>query len=122
VERVKRFKFLGVHITDDLKWSLHTDSVVKKAQRHLFNLRRHPKTLTNSTTIENILLSCITAWYGKCTFLNCRALHRDEPALQDIWSSQYSTQCHRKAKKIMENLSHLSHGLFTPQPCRRRRQ
>jgi hypothetical protein len=24
VERVKSFKFLSVHITDDLKWSIHT--------------------------------------------------------------------------------------------------
>jgi hypothetical protein len=40
MERVKSFKFLGVHITEDLKWSLHTDSMVKKAQQRLFNLRR----------------------------------------------------------------------------------
>ena len=26
VERVVRFKFLGVHITDKLNWSTHTDS------------------------------------------------------------------------------------------------
>ena len=39
-EKVESFKFLGVHITDKLKWSTHTDSVVKKAQQRLFNLRR----------------------------------------------------------------------------------
>jgi hypothetical protein len=33
VEKVESFKFLGVHITDDLKLSTHTDSVVKKAQQ-----------------------------------------------------------------------------------------
>ena len=33
VERVVSFKFLCVHITDKLKWSTHTDSVVKKAQQ-----------------------------------------------------------------------------------------
>ena len=32
VERVGSFKFLGVHIMDKLKWSTHTDSVVKKEQ------------------------------------------------------------------------------------------
>ena len=53
VEKVESFKFLGVHITDKLKWSTHTDSVVKKEQQRLFNLRRlknfglSPKTLTN---------------------------------------------------------------------------
>jgi hypothetical protein len=45
------FKFLGVHITDKLSWSTHTDSVVKKEQQPLFNLKRlknfclSPKTL-----------------------------------------------------------------------------
>ncbi|CDQ98711.1 unnamed protein product [Oncorhynchus mykiss] len=34
VEKVESFKFLGVHITDKLNWSTHTDSVVKKAQQH----------------------------------------------------------------------------------------
>ena len=32
MEKVERFKFLCIHITDKLKWSSHTDSVVKKAQ------------------------------------------------------------------------------------------
>jgi hypothetical protein len=30
-KKVESFKFLGVHITDDLKWSTYRDSVVKKA-------------------------------------------------------------------------------------------
>ena len=42
VEKVESFKFLGIHITD-LKWSTHTNSVVKKAQQRLFNLRRLKK-------------------------------------------------------------------------------
>ena len=40
VERVKGFKFLGVHITNYLSWSKHTKTVVKKAQQNLFTLRR----------------------------------------------------------------------------------
>ena len=68
VEKVESFKFLGVHITDKLKLSTHTDSVVKKAQQSLFNLRRLKKfvllskILTNlcRCTIENILSGCIT--------------------------------------------------------------
>jgi hypothetical protein len=43
VEKVKSFKFLGLHIIDKLKWSNHTDSVVNKAQQRLFNLRRLKK-------------------------------------------------------------------------------
>jgi hypothetical protein len=40
VEKVESFKFLCVHITNKLKLSTHTDSMVKKAQQHLFNLRK----------------------------------------------------------------------------------
>eukprot|EP00061_Rhincodon_typus_P004640 g23071.t1 len=32
VDRVKRIKFLGVMITDDLSWTSHVDATVKKAQ------------------------------------------------------------------------------------------
>ena len=54
----------------------------KKAQQHLFNLKRlkkcglSPKTLTNfyRCTIESILSGCITAWYGNCTTHNRKAL------------------------------------------------
>jgi hypothetical protein len=33
VEKVESFKFLCVDVTDKLKWSTHTDSVVKKVQQ-----------------------------------------------------------------------------------------
>ena len=66
VEKMESFKFLGVHITDKLKWSTHTDSVVKKTQQCLINPRRlkkfglAPKTLTN---------------FYRCTFrASCRAV------------------------------------------------
>lgn len=29
VERVSSFKCLGVHITEDLSWKLHTDTITK---------------------------------------------------------------------------------------------
>uniref|UniRef100_A0AAZ3R676 Alkylated DNA repair protein AlkB homologue 8 N-terminal domain-containing protein n=1 Tax=Oncorhynchus tshawytscha TaxID=74940 RepID=A0AAZ3R676_ONCTS len=137
VERVVSFKFLGVHITDKLNWSTHTDSIVKKAQQRLFNLRRlkkfglSPKALTNfyRCTIESILSCCITSWYGNCSAHNRKALQRvvrsaqhitggKLPALQDT----YTTRCHRKAIKIIKDNHHPSHCLFTPLSSRRRGQ
>ncbi|KAI5609490.1 gastrula zinc finger protein XlCGF28.1-like [Silurus asotus] len=75
VEIVKSTKFLGVHLVDNLIWSLNTSSITKKAQQHLYFLRRlrkahlPPPTLTMfyRGTIESILSSCITAWFGNCT-------------------------------------------------------
>jgi hypothetical protein len=43
--------------------------------------------------------------------------HRGHTDLQNI----YSTRCHRKAKKIIKDLSYPKHGLFTPLPSRRQR-
>jgi hypothetical protein len=41
VEWVESFKFLCVHITKDLSWSKHTtNTVLKRAQKRLFLLRR----------------------------------------------------------------------------------
>jgi hypothetical protein len=53
VARVVSFKFLGVHITDKLNWSTHTDSVVKKVQQRLFNLRRRNKFGLSSKKLTN---------------------------------------------------------------------
>ena len=40
LEQVESFKFLGVHITNKLIWSKHTDTVLKRARQNLFPLRR----------------------------------------------------------------------------------
>uniref|UniRef100_A0AAZ3PLI8 Alkylated DNA repair protein AlkB homologue 8 N-terminal domain-containing protein n=1 Tax=Oncorhynchus tshawytscha TaxID=74940 RepID=A0AAZ3PLI8_ONCTS len=137
VERVVSFKFLGVHITDKLNWSTHTDSIVKKAQQRLFNLRRlkkfclSPKALTNfyRCTIESILSGCITAWYGNCSAHNHKALQRVVRSAQRITGGKllalqdtYTTRCHRKAIKIIKDNNHPSHCLFTPLSSRRRGQ
>ena len=137
VERVVSFNFLGVHITDKLNWSTHTDSVVKKVQQHLFHLRRlkklglSPTALTNfyRCTIESILSCCITVWYGSCSAHKRKALQTvvrsaqritggKLPALQDT----YTTRCHRKAIKIIKDNNHPSHCMFTPLSSRRRGQ
>ncbi|KAK3526574.1 hypothetical protein QTP70_030712, partial [Hemibagrus guttatus] len=34
------FRYLGVHITQDLSWSCHINTVVKKARQGLYHLRR----------------------------------------------------------------------------------
>ncbi|KAI4891709.1 hypothetical protein NFI96_002854 [Prochilodus magdalenae] len=107
VERVSSVRFLGVHLTDDLSWSLHTNKVVRSACQRLFFLRRlrksglPPDILTNfyRCTIESILTACITVWYSSCTAYDRTALKRvvrtaesiigsKLPALQDIYRSR----------------------------------
>lgn len=75
VEQVSNFKFLSVHIIEDLSWTLHTDTVVKKARQRLYFLRKLKKFGVNAdilrnfyrSTIESLLTGCIMVWCGNCT-------------------------------------------------------
>ncbi|CAF87187.1 unnamed protein product, partial [Tetraodon nigroviridis] len=84
VEIVKNTKFLGVHLEENLTWSLNTTKISRKAQQRLYFLRRlrkahlPPPILTTfyRGTIESILSSCITVWFGNCTVADRKTLQR----------------------------------------------
>ncbi|KAI3370880.1 hypothetical protein L3Q82_007140 [Scortum barcoo] len=84
VECVSSFKFLGIHICDDLTWTLNITQLVKKAHQRLYFLRRLRKFGMSQRTqrtfytavIESILTSCITVWYGNSTAADCKRLQR----------------------------------------------
>ena len=78
VEKVESFKFLGVHITDKQKWSIHTDRVVKKAQQHLLNLRRLKKFGLSPKTLKLLQLHNREHPFGLFHHL-VRQLPRPEP-------------------------------------------
>uniref|UniRef100_A0A3Q1K6E6 Reverse transcriptase domain-containing protein n=1 Tax=Anabas testudineus TaxID=64144 RepID=A0A3Q1K6E6_ANATE len=135
VEIVKSTKFLGVHLEENLTWSLNTRSISKKAQQRLYFLRKlrkahlPPPILTTfyRGTIESILSSCITAWFGNCTISDRKALQRivrtaekiigvSLPSITDI----YTTRCIRKATCIVDDPTHPSHPIFTLLPSGKR--
>ncbi|KAI4894750.1 hypothetical protein NFI96_033825, partial [Prochilodus magdalenae] len=115
VEMVSSVKFLGVHLTYDLTWSLHTNKVLRSARERLFFLRRlrkfglPPDILTNfyRCTIESILTACITVWYGNCTAYDHKTLKRVVRTAESIIGSKlpdlqdfYRSRCLRKIQKI----------------------
>ena len=110
LEQVESFKFLCVHITKDLSWSSHINTVVKRAQQRLFPLRRlkifgmGPQIFKRfySCTIESIWTGCITTWYGNC-------LASDRKVLQRV----LCTAQYRKALKMVKDPSHPSNRLFS---------
>ncbi|KAK3546071.1 hypothetical protein QTP70_019988 [Hemibagrus guttatus] len=78
-------------------------------------------------TMESILSSCITAWFGNCTVSDHKTLqqivrtaekmNRDSlPSIMDI----YTTCCIHKANSIVYNPTHPSHTLFSLLPFRKR--
>ena len=120
VERVSSTKFLGVHNSEDLSWSHNTASLAKKAQQRLYflcKLRRAgaPPPIIHTFyrgTIESILSSCITVWYGACTVscrktLQCivRAAERiigvSLPPLLDIYNTRITSKAIRIEEKTV---------------------
>uniref|UniRef100_A0A665UD53 Reverse transcriptase domain-containing protein n=1 Tax=Echeneis naucrates TaxID=173247 RepID=A0A665UD53_ECHNA len=84
VERVESFKFLGVHISADLTWAVHTSYQVRKAHQRLYFLRKlkqaHlPRPLLVNfyrASIESILTYCCTVWSTSCTAKDRKDLQR----------------------------------------------
>uniref|UniRef100_A0A9J8CRL9 Alkylated DNA repair protein AlkB homologue 8 N-terminal domain-containing protein n=1 Tax=Cyprinus carpio carpio TaxID=630221 RepID=A0A9J8CRL9_CYPCA len=137
VERVSSTKFLGVHITEDLSWTDNTTALAKKSQQRLCFLcklrrARAPPPIMYTFyrgTIESILTSCITVWYGACNASCQKTLQRivraaekiigvSLPSLQDI----YGIRLTRKALCIAGDPTHPSHNFFSLLPSGRRLQ
>ncbi len=118
VDSLSSTKFLGVHITEDLTWTTNTMSLSKKAQQRLHFLRRlkraslPPPILTTfyRGTIESVLTSCITVWYGNCSAADRKTLQRTVntatkiigaplPSILDI----FLARCSSKTNSIMKD-------------------
>ena len=126
VERVESFKFLGVHITNELSWSKHTKTVLKRARQNLFphsRLKRFGMGPQILKRFYSCTTGCITAWNGNCSASDRKALQRvvrtaqyitgcKLPAIQDL----YIRWCQRKALKIVKDSSHPSHRLVSLLP------
>ncbi len=135
VERVSSFKYLGVNISEDLTWTTHIQTQVKKARQRLYHLRQLRKFRVSpailktfySGAIESVLTQCISVWYGNSSNQDCKALQRVVhlaerisgsafPSLQDI----YFKRCKRRAAKILKDSTHPGNHLFSLLPSGKR--
>ncbi len=135
VERVSSFKYLGVNISEDLTWTAHIQTQVKKARQRLYHLRQLRKFRVSpailktfySGAIESVLTQCISVWYNNATNQDCKALQRVVrlaerisgsalPSLQDI----YLKRCKSRTAKIIKDSNHPGNHLFILLPSGRR--
>ncbi len=135
VERVSSFKYLGVNISEDLTWTTHIQTQVKKARQRLYHLRQLRKFRVSpailktfySGAIESVLTQCISVWYGNASKQDCKALQRVVrlaehisgsilPSLQDI----YFKRCKSRAAKIIKDSNHPGNHLFRLLPSGKR--
>ncbi len=114
MEWVSSFKFLGVHITEDLKWSAHTDAVLKKAQQRLF-FSQAPEKIWNESPHPPFILNLHCGehpdWLHHCLVWkqhqqqsqsSTKGRHTvggELPSLQDI----YTRRCMRKPRRIISD-------------------
>uniref|UniRef100_A0A8C1UDK1 Reverse transcriptase domain-containing protein n=1 Tax=Cyprinus carpio TaxID=7962 RepID=A0A8C1UDK1_CYPCA len=135
VTAVESFRFLGTTISQDLKWDINIDSIVKKAQQRLYFLRQLrmlnlPQELLKqfySAIIESILCTSVTVWFSSASKSDLRRLQRvvrtaeriigtTLPSIQELYLSRVS----KRAGKITLDPSHPAHFLFELLPSGRR--
>ncbi len=131
VERVSSFKYLGVNISEDLTWTAHIQTQVKKARQRLYHLRQLRKFRVSpailktfySGVIESVLTQCISV----CLKQDCKALQRVVRLAERISGSAlpslqviYLKRCKSRAAKILKDLNHPGNHLFRLLPsCKR---
>ncbi len=123
VERVSSFKYLGVNISEDLTWTAHIQTQVKKARQRLYHLpqlrkfRVSPAILKTfySGAIESVLTQRISVWYGNSLNQDCKALQRVVrlaerisgsalPSLQDIYLKRCKSRAAIKSSRTQITL------------------
>ncbi len=135
VERVSSFKYLNVNLYEDLTWTAHIQTQVKKAKQRLYHLRQlrkfriSPAILKTfySGAIESVLTQCISVWYGNGSNQDCKTLQTVVrlaahisgsalPSLQDI----YLKRSKSSAVKIIKDSNPPVNRLFFLLPSGKR--
>ncbi len=125
----------NVNISEDLTWTAHIQTQVKKARQRLYHLWRLRKFWVSpailktfySGAIESVLTQCISVWYGNSLNQDCKALQRVVclaerisgsalPSLQDI----YLKRSKSRAAKILKDSNHPGNHLFCLLPSGKR--
>ncbi len=131
VERVSSFKYLGVNISEDLTWTTHIQTQVKKARQRLYTDCYHLRQLRKfrvspiilktfySGAIESVLTQCISVWYGNASDQDCKALQRVVRLAERISGSAlpslqviYFKRCKSRAAKIIKDSNHPGNHIF----------
>ncbi len=66
VDRVSSFKYFGVNISEDLTWTTHIQTQVKKARQRLYHLRQLRKFRDSPTIQKNVYSGAIESVLTQC--------------------------------------------------------
>jgi len=103
VERVQRFKLLGITISHDMNWQTHIDAIITKASSRLYFLKILKKSGLNSHQLRHFDLSvtrpileyCSAIWHHSLTKAQAESLEAiQRRALRIIDSSTVLMRSH----------------------------
>ncbi|KAK0140100.1 hypothetical protein N1851_022986 [Merluccius polli] len=139
VKITSNFRFLGVHLDNDLSWSTNTSAILKKAHQRLYflrvlrknNLSRELMVSFYRCSIESVLTYCTGVWFWSCTAAERKSLQRVVDTAQEIircppdtplpsLEELYSSRCLRKANSILKDPTHPGHRHFKLLPSGKR--
>ncbi|XP_055521600.1 uncharacterized protein LOC129715774 [Leucoraja erinacea] len=127
VDRVNCFKYLGVHISEDMTWASHASALVSKVRQRLYHLRQLRKFRVSlrilqcfyAAAVESILSGNITIWFGNCSAKDKKALQRVVRSAERTMGTSlaplqelYIRRCNSRANNIMRDPFHPCNGLF----------
>ncbi len=115
VERVSSFKYLGVNISEDLTWTAHIQTQVKKARQRLYHLRQLRKFRVSPAILKTFYSGAIESGL-RVVRLAERISGSALPSLQDI----YLKRCKSRAAKIIKDSTHPCNHLFCLLPSGKR--
>ena len=121
----KNVKYLGLNISNNLKWSLHVDAMVKRTSSAMYNLRRLAGFITDRQIFTNVYCSLLrpileyasTVWtWGVNTEektllerqqkIACRIMQIDREQLPSLEKRRVTT-CLEKYKRLENCNSHI---------------
>ncbi|ELT93714.1 hypothetical protein CAPTEDRAFT_110058 [Capitella teleta] len=135
IEQVTTYKYLGITIQSDLRWTSHISTQCKKASAWLYYLRklrqfhvdRHLQELFFIATIDSLLLFGMTVWGGRCTARDRNNISRVQRIADKImnttvqpWGVSHRQRTIMRAKKIIREPLHPLHYTFQRLPSYRR--
>ena len=128
---VEEYKYLGVTIQNDLKWDVHINNQVKKANKRMYHVRclrnlnvdRKIICLFYNSVISSVLTYAISTWFNACSEKLHGLMNKSRKRVCKIVGSQYhcfidkpdflyDKKCISLVGKIIKDCLHPLHVYF----------
>jgi len=125
VEVVHSYKYLGIHIQDNLKWDSHTRYVLNKLYKRMYFVRCLQRASVDCTIISlfydsvvaSVMCYAIVCWWNSCTkkqqhdlmMLRKRAVRITRNCMLCDPGEMYLATCKRTALKVFNDEYHPLH-------------